>query len=73
MTNNHVVEGAEEVQITFSDGTVAVAEIVGTDPDSDIAVLRIDPTGYNLLPVRLGAMDDFASGCAWRPSATPLD
>jgi 2-alkenal reductase len=62
VTNNHVVEGADEVQITFSDGTVAVADVVGTDPDSDIAVLRIAPTGYNLVPVRLGDMDAIRVG-----------
>jgi 2-alkenal reductase len=62
VTNNHVVEGAEEVQITFSDGTVAVAEVVGVDPDSDLAVLRIDPLGYDLVPVRRGQMEDVAVG-----------
>src|SRR5690606_24386835 len=43
VTNFHVVEGADQLQITFSDGTVAVAEITGEDPSSDLAVLRIDP------------------------------
>jgi 2-alkenal reductase len=62
VTNNHVVEGAEEVQVTFSDGTVAVAEVVGTDPDSDLAVLRIDPTGYDLVPVRRGRLEDVTVG-----------
>ena len=62
VTNNHVVEGADEVQITFSDGTVSVAEVVGTDLDSDLAVLRIDPTGYNLVPVRVGHLEDVSVG-----------
>lgn len=62
VTNNHVVEGADEVQITFSDGTVSVAEVVGTDVDSDLAVLRIDPTGYNLVPVRVGRMEEIIVG-----------
>jgi S1-C subfamily serine protease len=62
VTNNHVVEGADEVQITFNDGTVAIAEVVGTDVDSDVAVLRIDPEGYNLIPVRLGRMEDVTVG-----------
>jgi 2-alkenal reductase len=62
VTNNHVVEGADEVLVTFSDGTVAVAEVVGTDPDSDLAVLRIDPTGYTLVPVRAGNMDNVTVG-----------
>jgi 2-alkenal reductase len=62
VTNNHVVEGAEEVQITFSDGTVAIAEVVGVDRDSDLAVLRIDPTGYDLVPVRTGRLEDVTVG-----------
>lgn len=62
VTNDHVVEGADEVQVTFSDGTVAVAEVVGRDKDSDLAVLRIDPTGYDLRPVRLGRLEDVFVG-----------
>lgn len=62
VTNNHVVEGAEEVQITFSDGTVAVAEVVGVDADSDLAVLLIDPLGYDLVPVRAGRLEDVHVG-----------
>ena len=62
VTNNHVVEGAEEVQVTFSDGTVAIAEVVGADLDSDLAVLRIDPLGYNLVPVRTGRLEDVRVG-----------
>jgi serine protease Do len=57
VTNHHVVEGADELQVTFSDGTVSVATIVGTDPSSDLAVLKIDPTGYTLVPVRRGSLD----------------
>ncbi len=62
VTNNHVVEDAGEIQITFADGTVSIAEIVGTDVDSDLAVLRIDPTGYHLVPVRLGRLEDVHVG-----------
>jgi 2-alkenal reductase len=62
VTNHHVVEGADQVQITFSDGTVAVAEVVGADADSDLAVLRIDPEGYNLLPVQRGKLEDVRVG-----------
>lgn len=62
VTNFHVVEDANELQVTFSDGTVALAEVVGQDEDSDLAVIKIDPTGYNLVPVRLGKMDDVFVG-----------
>jgi len=62
VTNNHVVEGAKEIQVTFSDDTVAIAKLVGTDLDSDIAVLRIDSSGYTLVPVRAGKMEDVMVG-----------
>jgi 2-alkenal reductase len=62
ITNNHVVEGAGEVQVTFSDGTAAVAEVVGVDPDSDLAVLRINPDGYELHPIRVGELDNVYVG-----------
>ena len=42
LTNNHVVEGTKEVNIVLSDGTQQKASIVGTDPYSDIAVLKTD-------------------------------
>jgi serine protease Do len=42
ITNNHVVEGARGVEVAFADGTTESAEIVGTDPYSEIAVLRVD-------------------------------
>jgi S1-C subfamily serine protease len=42
ITNNHVVEGARRVAVAFADGTTESAEIVGADPYSEIAVLRVD-------------------------------
>ncbi len=49
VTNNHVVEGADKIQVTFADGTTAPASIVGTDRDSDLAVLQVEtPSGYTL-------------------------
>jgi 2-alkenal reductase len=62
VTNAHVVEGADQVQIGFSDGTVTVAEVLGIDLDSDLAVLEIDPDGYELAPVALGNVDDVRVG-----------
>jgi putative serine protease PepD len=41
VTNDHVVSGATAIQVTFSDGTKASAKVVGTDPSSDIAVVRV--------------------------------
>jgi S1-C subfamily serine protease len=54
ITNNHVVEGADALQVTFNDGIVLPAEVVGRDPDSDLAVIQIDPTLATLVPVEQG-------------------
>ncbi len=62
VTNAHVVEGADQVQVKFSDGTVTIAEVVGIDDHSDLAVLRIDPEGYPLAPVARGNIDDVTVG-----------
>jgi serine protease Do len=42
ITNNHVVEGASEVNVAFADGTTERAKVVGRDPDTEIAVVRVD-------------------------------
>jgi serine protease Do len=42
ITNNHVVEGASEVRVSFADGTTEPAEVVGADPNTEIAVVRVD-------------------------------
>ena len=45
ITNSHVVEGADEVTVAFADGTTEAAEVVGADPNTEIAVLRVDRDG----------------------------
>jgi S1-C subfamily serine protease len=57
VTNNHVVEGAEKIEVTFSDETVITAELVGADPDSDLAVIRVDFPADQLQPVQMGDSD----------------
>ena len=61
-TNAHVVTSgqgdamrrAREVYVEFADGNTVEAEVVGADPNADIALLRIDPEGLNLRPLPLG-------------------
>lgn len=51
VTNYHVIEDADKVRVLFPDGTNVLAEVVGTDPDSDLAVLKVDVPAAQLQPV----------------------
>ena len=42
LTNNHVIEGADEIEVTLNDGRKAKAKIIGTDPETDLALLKIE-------------------------------
>lgn len=53
VTNNHVVANADTIRVTFADGTSANAQVVGADPDSDLAVLKVDTSPDRLHPVQL--------------------
>ena len=50
VTNNHVIENAEVIHITLHDGRKVTAEVVGADPDTDIAVIRVEANGLQELP-----------------------
>lgn len=62
VTNNHVVENAEELRVRFSDGAVFPATVRGTDTFADLAVIQIDPGDYPLVPVELGSSTDLLVG-----------
>jgi len=62
VTNNHVVEGAIEIQVLFSDGSIVDAQLVGHDPDSDLAVLRVDVPSANLTPITVADSDTVRVG-----------
>ena len=51
VTNNHVVAGAETLDVTFSDGTVVPADLVGRDPYADLAVIKVDYPADRLVVV----------------------
>ncbi|GGH02027.1 serine protease [Glycocaulis albus] len=57
VTNNHVIEEADEVEVVFTDGRTLPADIVGVDPATDLAVLRIRGGGGNFPFVRFGDSD----------------
>jgi putative serine protease PepD len=62
ITNDHVVADAEDrVNVTFTDGTEGRAEVVGTDPESDLAVIKVTDA-KDLVPVRFGDSDGIAVG-----------
>jgi serine protease Do/serine protease DegQ len=51
LTNHHVVSGADTIQISLIDGSVHDAEIVGSDPATDIAVIKVDVKGLSEMPI----------------------
>jgi len=57
ITNNHVIDGADEIFVIFQDGEKVSAELVGKDPKTDVAVLRIDPGDKKLVSVEWGNSD----------------
>ncbi|HEY3272942.1 MAG TPA: trypsin-like peptidase domain-containing protein [Methanocella sp.] len=60
MTNNHIVEGAEQIEVSLFDGRKLKGELVGTDPTSDIAVVKV--SDGTLPPARLGDAADIRVG-----------
>ncbi len=62
VTNNHVVADASDVEVIFADGTSAKAEVLGADPNSDLAVIKVDMPASELKPVTLGDSDQVKVG-----------
>jgi len=61
VTNNHVVKDAKSVEVTLSDGTSLTAKVIGRDPRTDIAVLKVD-AGHKLPYIQLGNSADVEPG-----------
>ena len=62
ITNNHVVAGASQIQVTLADGRVYDAETTGTDPATDLAVIQLKDAPDNLTVAQLGDSDKLATG-----------
>lgn len=73
VTNAHVVEGTDTVRIVFADDRSVTGEVLGADPNSDLAVIRIDPTGFDLVPAARGNIDEVAVGDRAIAIGAPFD
>ena len=62
LTNNHVIEGADEIEVSLNDGRSTRAKVIGTDPETDLALLKIDLP--NLPVIVLGQMSALQVGDA---------
>jgi serine protease Do len=61
ITNHHVISRADEIEVTLSDGTTHQAEVVGSDPQTDLAVIKIDPV-EGMTYARFGDSDELEIG-----------
>ena len=60
ITNHHVVQGADEIRVQLADGRIATPEIVGMDPDTDLAILRVPLKDAPVMP--MGRSDELRAG-----------
>ncbi|MBK7948574.1 MAG: DegQ family serine endoprotease [Deltaproteobacteria bacterium] len=62
VTNNHVVENMDEITARFKDGSKLEAKVIGRDPKTDIALLKVEPKGKTLETIALGDSDAIRAG-----------
>jgi len=62
ITNQHVVQDAQKVMITFLDGEAYIGNVVGSDRDLDIAVVKVEPTNTYLQPIKMGDSSELKVG-----------
>ena len=60
VTNHHVIKGADQIRVQLADGRIATPTIVGTDPDTDLAVLRVDLENPPVMP--MGRSNELRAG-----------
>jgi S1-C subfamily serine protease len=54
LTNAHVISGAVKISVAFANNQTVTAKVIGKDPDDDLALLKVNPDGLTLVPLRLG-------------------
>ncbi|HTI32103.1 MAG TPA: trypsin-like peptidase domain-containing protein [Miltoncostaea sp.] len=72
VTAAHVVDGASKITIRFSDGSTRVATLQGKDDATDVAVLKVDPSGLTLHPLQLGSSASLKVGDALAAIGSPF-
>ena len=72
LTNNHVVAGAQKLTVTLADGRTYEAEVRGTDPSTDLAVITVKNAPSDLTPVAIGDSDKIAVGDPVMAVGNPL-
>ena len=70
VTNNHVIEGATELAVAMPDGTLRPTKVLGVDPDTDLALLAVDPK--DLQPIEIGDVKNLAVGDVVLAVGNPL-
>lgn len=71
LTNHHVVEGADEIEVTLADGRTAQAKVVGSDPETDVAVIKIDLS--DLPAITFGKIENVRVGDVVLAIGNPFD
>jgi putative serine protease PepD len=72
VTAAHVVDGASSVKVSFADGTTRTATVLGKDDATDVAVLKVDPAGLTLHPLKLGSSASLNVGDAVLAIGSPF-
>ncbi len=62
LTNNHVIKDARRIEVTLADGSKWPGRLVGTDPENDLAVIRVEAPAERLKPIPLGSSQDLQVG-----------
>ncbi|MFE5775780.1 S1C family serine protease [Brachybacterium sp. NPDC056505] len=72
ITNNHVVSGAQKVEVSLTDGRTYTARVIGTDATTDLAAIKLEDPPDDLTPASFGESDDVAVGEDVMAVGTPL-